>query len=320
MWRHLTAALPSYGPLTTTANLHRFVESAVEMTQVPGSHLRWKHDLSVDDVLSRISEPAPTAAIAALYAEYARREAASGWVCKENNLFDHAFQICDTLSDAKFLYLCRDGRDVACSMKKVPTHDQHVFFIAHEWKSEQHKCLQVHQALAARDRSRIVRYEDLIEHPEEELRRISDFLGLGFQKRMLYFHETEEARDEAEKTEYWENLSQPVMSDNKGKFYDQLSEKEVRIFETVAADELAMLGYPITTDESQRGVSRWKRLWFRLENRVRKYFQSWDASEKHGRDARDQMLRRVYNPWLNGPTSFAKEISYTDDRSHSAVH
>jgi hypothetical protein len=310
MWRHLTAAVPSYGPLTATANLHRFVEAAVEMTQVPGSHLQWKHDLSTEDVLSRITEPTPTAVIAALYSEYARREEANGWVCKENNLFDHAFQIRDTLRDAKFLYLCRDGRDVACSMKKVPTHDQHVFFIAHEWKNEQRKCLQVHQALKARDRSYLIRYEDLITHPEEALRRISDFLGLDFQKRMLYFHETEEAREEADKTEYWENLSQPVMSDNKGKFYDQLSAEEVRIFETVAARELAMLGYPITINESRRGVSQWRRLWFRLENRVRKHFQSWDASEEQGRNARSQMLGRVYNPSTNGSASFAEEISY----------
>jgi len=196
------------------------------VTRVPGSHLRWKHDLSTEDVLSRTTEPTPTAVIAALYSEYAQREEANGWVCKENNLFDRAFQIRDTLRDAKFLYLCRDGRDVACSMKKVPTHDQHVFFIAHEWKSAQRKCLQVHQVLQARDRSHLIRYEDLIEHPEETLQRISEFLGLEFQRRMLYFHETEEAREEAEKTEYWENLSQPVMSDNKGKFYDQCQRKK----------------------------------------------------------------------------------------------
>jgi len=71
-----------------------------------------------------------------------------------------------------------------------------------------------------------------------------------------------------------------------------------------------MLGYPITIDESRRGVSQWKRLWFRLENRVRKHFQSWDASEEQGRDARSQMLGRVYNPSTNGSASFAEEISY----------
>ncbi len=309
-WRHLTNALPEYGSLTVPENLRRFVEAAVDMTQVPESHLRWKYEVSVDDILYRLSTTTPTAVFSALYSEYARREGASGWVCKENNLFDHAFQIRDTLPDARFLYLCRDGRDVACSMKKVPTHDEHSFFIAREWKREQRKCLRVYQTFQNRGFAHLIRYEDLIERPEAELRKICEFLDLDFQERMLYFHESEEARREAERTEYWENLSRPVMSDNKGKFYDQLTGEEVRVFESVAANELNMLGYPLATEEQVRGLSRLQRVRFRLENRIRRYFQSWDSEEEEGRRERSQMLSRIYNPSRSDPPSFATPLTY----------
>jgi len=310
MWRHLTAALPQYGPLTVEQNRRQFVEAAVSMTQVPKSHLRWKYDLSSETVLNQLNVVTPTAVIAALYAEYARREEAEGWVCKENNLFDHAFQIRDQLPDAQFLYLCRDGRDVACSMKKVPTHDQHVFYIAGEWKGEQRTCIRVHQEFEQRGISHLVRYEDLIEDPERELRDICKFLGLEFQERMLYFHESEQAHKEAKKTEYWENLSKPVMSDNKGKFYDQLTRKEIRLIETVAAKELSLLGYPIVTNGEKETVGRLRRLWYRLENRAQRWFQDWDPEEEEGRKNRQQMLARVHDPPEPG-MSFEKPISYT---------
>ena len=312
MWRHLTNALPEYGPLRDTENLHCLIKAAIEMTQVPKSHLDWKYEITVDDILTRLSTTTPTAVFSALYTEYAQREGAQGWVCKENNLFDHAFQIRDTLRDAKFLYLCRDGRDVACSMKKVPTHDQHSFFIAREWKSIQRKCLRVYQSLEERGGVHLVRYEDLIENPEEELREICEFLGLKFQKRMLYFHESEQARREAEKTQYWENLSQPVMSDNKGKFYKNLTDYEVRIFESVAAEELRHLGYPLTTSGSNEDIGRWRRLWYRLENRFRRWLQGQDSDEEEGRRNRHQMLARIYNP-QNSSTHFKRPISYNKE-------
>ncbi len=295
MWRHLTEALPQYGPLTVDANFQRLVEDAVMMTQQSYAHLKWKHHFSPEQIQQHATAPTLTSVISTLYRAYAREENADGWVCKENQLFNHAHQIREHLPDAQFIYLCRDGRDVACSIQDMPTHDQHAYAIANEWMNQQKKCLRVHQEIQHTNGSIIVRYEDLIENPEATIRQICDFAGLEFEKRMLYFHETDEAVEQAQKSQYWENLSKPVMSDNKAKFRHQLSDREVRIFEAVAGDVLALLGYPLMTSSEDRELALWQRAWYRLQNEVQSLFKHQELADWDGREERNATLDQIHN-------------------------
>lgn len=132
--RHLTQALPYYGPLDQDSNLNELLTDIIALTQIPDSHLKLKYVISLKELRSRITTRSLSDILVALHHWYAEQENAKGWVCKENNLFDHAFQIREVLSQAKFIYLCWDGRDYTCSIQRVPTHDQHVFFIAQEWR------------------------------------------------------------------------------------------------------------------------------------------------------------------------------------------
>ncbi|PQJ33266.1 hypothetical protein BSZ35_00420 [Salinibacter sp. 10B] len=311
MWRHLTEALPQYGPLTRDANFQRLVEDAVTMTQQSYAHLTWKYHFSPEQIRAESSAPTLTSVISTLYEAYAREENAAGWVCKENQLFDHAHQIREHLPDAQFIYLCRDGRDVACSIKDMPTHDQHAYAIAEEWAQQQKKCLRVHQEIQHTNGSTIVRYEDLIESPESTIQKICDFAGLEYEKRMLYFHETEEAVQQAQKSEYWENLSKPVMSDNKAKFRDQLSAREIRIFESVAGELLDLLGYPLTTQPEERQLALWQRGLYRLRNEIQSLLKQQELSEWEGREKRKTTLDRIHNRTRSDPDStFVPPFSY----------
>jgi len=311
MWRHLTEALPRYGPLTVEANLERLVEDAVTMTQDSYSHLVWKHRFSPDQILDQLSAPTLSSVISSLYTAYAREEEAEGWICKENKLFDHAHQIRDHLPEAQFIYLCRDGRDVACSMKDMPTHGQHAYALAKEWMHQQEKCLRVHQELQHKERSILVRYEDLITTPETVLERICAFADLEYEKQMLYFHETKEAVKQAQKSEFWENLSKPVMSDNKGKFRRQLSSRELWIFEAVAGEFLDLLGYPLAHPPDERHLALWQRAFYRLRNVVQSTLKRQEMEDWDGRDARQATLTRIHNRSRSDPNStHAPRLTY----------
>jgi len=52
----------------------------------------------------------------------------------------------------------------------------------------------------------------------------------------------------------WQNLSKPIMSNNKGKFHAELSHDELETFELVAHDVLKKLGYPVFTTLSNTGL------------------------------------------------------------------
>lgn len=166
---------------------------------------------------------------------------------------------------------------------KVPSHDQHIWFIAEEWAEEQKRCLLVYQELLAHDASIIVRYEDLISNPETKLRHICDFLELDYESRMIEFHKSKESKDEASKTKYWENLVQPVMKNNKAKFLRELSSREINLFETVAGEVLKVLGYPLLGTGTDLKIRRVTLFYYFILNKVQTFFQKenywkrWDV-------------------------------------------
>lgn len=310
LWRHMTEALPSYGPLTCEDNFRRIVKDAVDMTQYSYSHLRWKHSFSTEQILERTTSPTLGNVITSLYDAYAEKEEASGWICKENHLFNHAHQIREHRPHAQFIYLSRDGRDVACSIRDMPTHDQHIYPIAKEWASQQKQCLRVHQEIQQKNDSLLLRYEDLITSPGKMIKKICSFADVEYQERMLYFHETDEAIRQAKKSEYWENLSNPIMSDNKGKFLQELSEREIAIFESVAGDILDLLGYPISTPPGC-DLPIWRKAGYRIWNAIQTFLKKQELSDWEGREERKAMLNRIHNRSRNDWSfRFASPLTY----------
>lgn len=284
-WTYVSDVLPYYGPLEDDDALDAMIHDAVALTQVEGSHVEWKHRIDPEEVRDDVRDRSVSGVCAAVYDAYADREGASRWVCKENNLFEEAHRIHASLDEPRFVYLCRDGRDVACSIKKIPGHDQHIHPIAVEWRQQQEACLRVHQDLAPSGASTILRYEDLLDRPEEELRDLCAFLDLPFDPAMLRFHEEDEAKEEADRTEYWENLDRPVMRGNKGKYRDQLTEGQVEVFEAEAGSLLELLGYP-RMHESPRSPSLPARALYRLQNRVQVALRRREQAQDPGRQAR----------------------------------
>ena len=292
LWRVFQPLIGHYGPLDQEANWSALLKDMLTLTQVSGSHLEWKHALEVSEVVPLMRSTSLSGIAGALYEAYARREGASHWACKENNLFDHALRIAAVYPEARFIYLVRDGRDVACSIRKIPTHDQHPFFIAAEWQAEQRKAIEVHEDLLPSGRCRLLRYEELIEAPEQHLRALCDWLELEFQPGMLSFHEDRESREDAAKTEFWKNLDKPVMSSNRAKFQTELTPDQVAIFESVAGRELERLGYPRA---AARGApaSGLRRFVYKLQNKRQKKAKFRRLKDEPGRAERAETMRAI---------------------------
>jgi hypothetical protein len=274
------------------------------------SHLLWKHALSPEEVVPRLRTTNVTGVAGALYESYAARDGKDVWVAKENNLFDHALSIVGVYPEARFVYLVRDGRDVACSIRKIPTHDQHPYFIALEWREEQRKAIEVYQDLLPSGRCRLVRYEELIEAPERELGALCQWLGLAYEAAMLSFHEDPESRADARKTEFWRNLDRPVISSNRAKFLEELSPADVAVFEAVAGAELAQLGYPLQAARAARPrIGGLKRFVFGLQNRRGKRAKFKRLMQEPGRAERAETMRAIQHARRERPP-LAPPLSY----------
>jgi hypothetical protein len=314
LWRVLHPLLHHYGPLNEEPGWSALLNDALELTRVPESHLRWRHELSAGEVEPYIRRRNLSGIAGALYEAYAAREDARFWVCKENNLFDHALRIVDVYPEARFVYLVRDGRDVACSIRKVPTHDQHVYFIAREWMQDQIKGIGVYQDLLDSGRALLVRYEDLIGDPQAALREVCGFVELGFEERMLAFHEESESREEAQKTSFWKNLDKPVMAGNKAKFLQELNDAQIALFESVAGGVLEVLGYPLLRAGENRRVGKLRRELYGLVNRFQSRAKMRTLLDEKGRRERQDALRGIRRSREGGETTpLAPRLSYAPE-------
>lgn len=113
-----------------------------------------------------------------------------------------------------------------------------------------------------------MKYEDLVNRPEEILRDVTEFLGLPFAAEMLSYHEG--------KVRYRSGLSAkrawlpptPGLRD----WRTQMKEHEVELFEAIAGDLLSTVGYErafSTISPEVAKVAEQCRNWWETEMAVR---------------------------------------------------
>ncbi len=177
------------------------------------------------------------------YAAYARAESKTSWLCKENDLWRFTHGMTAAFPTSRLVYLYRDGRDVALSLRNSGRLALTWRELALKWQDEQENCMKVCTDHASRHLIVAVKYEDLVEAPEPTLRHLCAGLGLEFEPSMLSFNESDRARTEASTTDMWRNLGEPLMQGNTAKYRSQLKQREIRAFEGLAGDALERLGY-----------------------------------------------------------------------------
>ena len=178
----------------------------------------------------------------AVYEALADARGARTWLCKSLQNVLYLPEIEAYFPDAQYIYLYRDGRDVAVSFRKAVVGEKHYHHIAKEWAAAQRLALK-HRAIVPPVRFVNISYEELTARPEETMRRLCTFLGVAYHDSMLEFYKSEEARRAAESSALWGNVVKPIMTDNTRKFLREASEEDIRLFESVAGDVLDALGY-----------------------------------------------------------------------------
>jgi len=175
------------------------------------------------------------------YLKYAGKKR---WVCKSTFMIDYVADILKHFPDARFIYMVRDGRDVAVSSKSSIFNDYHIYYTAKRWSNEQQLGLSWMKRLKP-EQIMMLKYEDLLNDPVKEVHKICSFLNETYEEVMIKYHNSAEAKKSGSLSISWGNTSKPVMVGNKGKYLYNLSKKEIKIFEAIAFEELKALGYEL---------------------------------------------------------------------------
>lgn len=172
---------------------------------------------------------------------------------KNNYYLEHVDLLHKMFPSAKYVHIVRDGRSVAASYKRLmqkemrskyaPVLPTDIADIASEWRAN---ILRVHESFdnLPGGLSIAVRYEDLVLHTEETLKRVSNFLGFDFHSDMLTYYLTSE-REGLEPTEYmeWKEKNLKPIDSSSVTAYQALSDGDRKHFESVNFDLLKEYQY-----------------------------------------------------------------------------
>ncbi len=161
--------------------------------------------LDREQVRARCRDRSLLSIMAAIYDQHAADCGAADWVNKSLANVHYLDEIAAHFDgDARFVYLYRDGRDVALSFQRAVVGEKHVYSIAGQWHRDQQAALSFcrgHEAAVFR-----VAYEELTTAPRPLLERMCDFLGVGFDPAMLEAHASDEAAATSSAGELWCNV------------------------------------------------------------------------------------------------------------------
>jgi Sulfotransferase family len=257
----------TYGDLAQDENFASLVEDIcrlVELNPVPWEGVT----LDRTKVAAGCRERSAVAVYGAVYQALADARGANTWLCKSMQNTSFLPQIEAYFRSAKYIYLYRDGRDVALSFRKAVVGEKHFYHIAKEWAETQRLALE-HRNIVPPQRFVSISYEELTARPEPTMRRLCAFLGTEYHARMLEYYTSEEAKRAADASALWGNVVKPIMTDNTRKFLREASPEDIRIFESVAGDVLDAIGYDrvlVRRGEERRFTPADVR-WFDVENK-----------------------------------------------------
>jgi hypothetical protein len=285
--KRMTPLLKNYGDLSKEHNFKMLADDVcrlVELNPVPWENVA----LNQEDVISRCRENSLVALCSAVYDICAESWGAKTWCCKSLDNIKYVETIEDYFDKPKYIYLYRDGRDVALSFRKAVVGEKHMYNIAKDWAQTQTIGLTLMDKI---DSSRFfaVSYEDLLEQTESTARRLCEFLGVTYSNQMLEFYRSNEAKKAAQSSTLWNCLTMPVIKNNSRKFLREATQEDITIFESVAGHVLDNLGYDRTYVKrgEERFFSKDEINRFNIENKRLKQ-ALLDATDKQDIDRRDR--------------------------------
>ena len=236
--------LAKYGDLSDASNMRAMIEDVAHCEMLDIIRNRWPEDIRFDVTPEMLEAELPERSYAGLVYSVFRCVALGQGKEAVGNKFPFYWRYLDLLNalfptQARYLGIIRDGRDVALSTMRTPWGERNSYTCAKEWE----KCADAMHRFQQRigeSRFLIVRYEDLLLDPEKTIPEIASFLGVEMSPERLE-GALNDAKESAAKfaTEKWRT---------------QMPAADQRRFEAVAGTSLARLGYAVEVDAPKVGA------------------------------------------------------------------
>lgn len=177
------------------------------------------------------------------------------WGDKSPAYIRHIPMLLQLFPSARIVHIIRDVRDHCVSMRKAWNKD--IRRAAWRWGTD---VLQAHkQCVATPNRCLEVRFEDLLQQPEQQMRRLCAFLDLDFFQGLSDLKRSVENRGDA-------TGRAEIVRDNFNKFEARLTPAELADVESLAYTTMTSLGYEAQRAQGQSDLTPVMQQWLRLKD------------------------------------------------------
>ena len=212
------------------------------------------------------------------YGKHVRKPDPGIWVDHTPQNLIHAKLLVDLFPDARMIHIVRDGRAVASSLMRVDWGPNNIEDAANFWVD------RLARAFAAElfwgpQRVMRVKYEDLVQEPEATLKKLCCHLDISYEPEMVQGTGFKTPRYTVSQHSPVGNAPSPLRVNA---WEHELAPRQIEIFESIVADLLVCLGYPLQYGLGAKRIARRERFassvhdfyrkainWYRARRRVR---------------------------------------------------
>lgn len=171
--------------------------------------------------------------------EKRRKENKKHWGAKIVSVYDELYKL---YPESYFLFMLRDGRDIAASRKVVGDFNQTIEHVAEGWCKQIRKFEKFSEKIGKR--AVFVPYERLATQPESELRDLMLKLDLPWSDQLLSYH-TLNLSIHRNSTGHLsgKQVKSPINTSSIGRWHKDLEKNEIDRFESIAGEMLEKLEY-----------------------------------------------------------------------------
>lgn len=279
--------LPAYGDLSDQENFSLLVHDVCSL--VAYNPVQWKHiNLKENEIIKRCSTHSLAGIVKVIYEMNAENEGAYIWMCKSlGNI--HFTDLLEEEIKPIYIFLYRDGRDVASSFKKAIIGEKHIYHIARQWQQEQDLCVRLYEQLGNK---RVIKvcYENLISQPEKGLIKICEFIGAKYNSACLEYYKSAEAKNTASSGKMWQNVERKIIATNFNNYKKDLSSDEIMLFEKIAGTTLQTLNYRL--DFSSQSNKEFSSVELKMYDELNTLLKQ-KAKQQKPRDTEKRMLQEA---------------------------
>jgi hypothetical protein len=228
-----------YGDLKQHDNLLKLLNDILEEPYIK----LWDHSFDIQNIIQNIKNYSLQGVFSSIYENYARSKGKQRWGDKSGYL-ESMHIINEIFPDAQFIHIIRDGRDVASSIMKMSWGPDDIIEAA-EWWNLYILLGRRMGSILGKKRYAEVYFEELVQQPEKELRKLCSFLEEEYYPQMLDYHRSNEKSIPASTKQIHYNIESKPMKSRTFAWKSEMTSYDVAIFNRYAGKMLAETNYEI---------------------------------------------------------------------------